>query len=207
MKIDIFFDPICPWCYIGKRRLQRALGQRPAISAQLCWRPFMLNPDMPQGGIERTAYLLHKLGSESRVRRLLGALEVAGQSEEINFQFDTITQTPSTVDAHRLVRYASEMGLGEAAVEALFRGFFVEGRNIGAFDELSAIGRSLGLDGGALDAYLDSDIDTEWVLDQNSSAHRLGVNGVPCFLLNGEMALQGAQPPEILSRLLDAAAA
>lgn len=207
MKIDVYFDPICPWCYIGKRRLQRALGQRPGISAELRWRPFMLNPDMPQGGMERTSYLLHKLGTESRVRRLLGALEVTGQSEEIAFKFDNISQTPNTVDAHRLVRYASEMGQGEPVVEALFRGFFVEGRNIGAFDELSAIGRALGLDGGALDAYLDSTTDAEWVLDQNSNAHRMGVSGVPCFLLNGEMALQGAQPPEIIARLLDAAAA
>ena len=207
MHIDVYFDPICPWCYIGKRRLQRALGQRPTISAELRWRPFMLNPDMPQGGMERRSYLLHKLGSEARVRRLLGALEVTGQSEEIAFNFDTITQTPNTVDAHRLVRYASDMGQAEPVVEALFRGFFVEGRNIGAFDELSAIGRAVGLDGGALDAYLDSTTDSEWVLDQNSNAHRLGVNGVPCFLLNGEMALQGAQPPEILARLLDAAAA
>lgn len=207
MQIDVFFDPICPWCYIGKRRLQRALGQRPAISAQLNWRPFMLNPDMPPQGMERQSYLLHKFGTEARVRRLLGALEVTGQSEEIAFNFEGIHHTPATQDAHRLVKYASEHGQGEPVVESLFRAFFIEGRDIGLFDELSAIGRAAGLDGGALDAYLDSATDSSWVLEQNSKAHRLGVNGVPCFLLNGELALQGAQQPDILARLLDAAAA
>jgi len=207
MKIDIFFDPICPWCYIGKRRLQRALGQRPTISAELNWRPFMLNPDMPPQGMERQAYLLHKFGTEARVRRLLGALEATGQSEEIGFNFDTIHHTPATNDAHRLIKYAAEHGQGEQVVESLFRAFFIEGRDIGLFDELSAIGRAAGLDGGALDSYLDSSLDAEWVTQQNSQAHRLGVNGVPCFLLNGELALQGAQQPDILARLLDAAAA
>lgn len=207
MKIDVFFDPICPWCYIGKRRLQRALGQRPAISAQLSWRPFMLNPDMPPQGMERQAYLLHKFGTEARVRRLLGALEATGQSEEIGFNFERIEHTPATYDAHRLVKYAAEHGQGETVVESLFRAFFIEGRDIGLFDELGAIGRAAGLDGGALDAYLDSATDCEWVVEQNSDAHRLGVNGVPCFLFNKELALQGAQQPDILARLLDAAAA
>jgi len=207
MHIDVYFDPICPWCYIGKRRLQRALGQRPAISAQLNWLPFMLNPDMPPQGMERQTYLLHKFGTEARVRRLLGALEATGQSEEIGFNFENIRHTPATLDAHRLVKYASEHGQGEPVVESLFRAFFVEGRDIGLFDELSAIGRAAGLDGGALDAFLDSSTDTSWVIEHNSQAHRKGVNGVPCFLLNGELALQGAQQPEILARLLDAAAA
>ncbi|MBL4613676.1 MAG: DsbA family oxidoreductase [Magnetovibrio sp.] len=207
MQIDVFYDPICPWCYIGKRRLQRALGLRPAISATLHWRPFMLNPDMPPAGMERSAYLLHKFGTEARVRRLLGALEATGQTEEIAFQFDDIHHTPSTVTAHRLVHYADEHGLAEPVVESLFRSYFQEGRNIGDLDELSAIGRLVGLEGGALDAYLDSSSDVSWVREQNALAHRLGVNGVPCFLLDGELALQGAQPPEILARLLDAAAA
>lgn len=207
MDIAVFFDPICPWCYIGKRRLERALGLRPHLSAHIQWRPFMLNPDMPSQGMERRSYLLHKFGTEARVRRLLGALEATGQSEEIGFNFDDIRHTPATQDAHRLIKYASEHGLGGQVVESLFHAFFVEGRDIGCFDELGAIGRQAGLDGGALDAYLDSAMDTAWVVEQNSTAHRLGVNGVPCFMLNNELALQGAQPPETIARLLDAAAA
>lgn len=207
MLIEVYFDPICPWCFIGKRRLQRALGQRSSISATLSWKPFMLNPDMPATGMERSAYLLHKFGSESRVRRLLGALEATGQSEEIDFQFDEIRHTPSTVSAHRLVHYADEHGLAEPTVESLFRAYFEEGRNIGDLDELSAIGRSVGLESGSLDVYLDGSTDVSWVREQNSIAHRIGVNGVPCFMIDGQLALQGAQPPEILARLLDAAAA
>ena len=207
MQIDVFYDPICPWCFIGKRRLQRALGLRSAISATLTWRPFMLNPEMSSAGMERNAYMINKFGTESRVRRLLGALEATGQSEEIAFQFDRINHTPSTVSAHRLVHYASEFGLAESVVERLFRAFFQEGRDIGDLEELSAIGRSVSLESGSLDAYLDSSMDVSWVRDQNSMAHRMGVNGVPCFLVDAQLALQGAQPPEVLARLLDAAAA
>jgi len=207
MQIDVFFDPICPWCFIGKRRLQRALGLRSAISATLNWRPFMLNPEMPSGGMERNAYLINKFGTESRVRRLLGALEATGQSEEISFQFDRIHHTPNTVNAHRLVHYASDFGLAESVVERLYCAYFQDGRDIGDLDELSAIGRSVSLESGALDAYLDSSMDVSWVREQNSMAHRMGVNGVPCFLVDGQLALQGAQPPEVLARLLDAAVA
>ena len=207
MQIDVFFDPICPWCFIGKRRLQRALGLRSSISATLMWRPFMLNPEMPPDGMERDAYMLHKFGSESRVRRLQGALEATGQSEEIDFHFDSIQHTPSTVSAHRLVNYGEDFGVAEPIVDALFRAYFQEGRDIGDLDELSAIGRSVGLESSMLDMYLDSSADIFWVREQNAQAHRLGINGVPCFLVDGTLALQGAQPPEILARLLDAAAA
>jgi len=207
MQIDVFFDPVCPWCFIGKRRLQRALGLRASISATLVWRPFMLNPEMPSTGMDRNAYLLNKFGTEARVRRLLGGMEITGQSEEISFRFDRILSTPSTISAHRLVHYADEFGLAEPVVEHLYRAYFQDGRDIGDLDELSAIGRSVSLESHALDAYLDSSTDVSWVRDQNSQAHRLGVNGVPCFLIDGDLALQGAQNPEILARLLDAAAA
>jgi len=207
MYIDVSFDLICPWCYIGKRRLQRALGLRPALQAELNWRPFMLNPLMPPDGMDHMSYLLNKFGSEARVRRLLGALEVTGQSEEIPFKFDDIQQTPNTQNAHRLVHYSGDFGHGEPIVEALFRAYFVEGRDIGDLDELSAIGRSVGLDGLALETYLESSVDVDWVQEQNQVTHRRGVNGVPCYIINGEMALQGAHPAEVLARLLDAAAA
>ena len=207
MDIDVYFDPICPWCYIGKRRLQRALGLRPAVSAHLNWKTFMLNPDMPPQGMDRDLYLLNKFGSEARVRRLLGALEDVGQSEEIAFNFDTIRQTPSTLDAHRLVLFAADFGQGEPVVEALFGAYFTEGRDIGDLDELAAIGRNAGLDGQALDTYLSSDQDKDLIRSQNRKAHRKGVNGVPCFIMDTNMALQGAQNPEVIVRLIDAAAA
>jgi predicted DsbA family dithiol-disulfide isomerase len=207
MYIDVCYDLICPWCYIGKRRLQRALGLRPMLQAELHWRPFLLNPSMPPEGMDHKGYLLNKFGSEARVRRLLGAIETTGQSEEISFNFDDISNTPNTINAHRLVRFASEFGQDETVVEALFRAYFSEGRDIGSLTELCAIGRSVGLDEHALKAHLESTQDIAWVKDQNEISHRLGINGVPCFLINDEMALQGAQSAEIIARLLDAAAA
>ena len=207
MYIDVCFDLICPWCYIGKRRLQRALGLRPALQAQLHWRPFLLNPTMAPDGMDHKGYLLNKFGSEARVRRLLGALEQTGQTEEIDFHFNDIEQTPNTTNAHRLVRYGSEFGQGEPVVEALFRAYFVEARNIGDLDVLNAIGQSVGLDSKAVETYLHSETDVEWVNSQNDVTHRLGINGVPCFVINHEMALQGAQPPEVLARLFGAAVA
>ncbi|MBL4692641.1 MAG: DsbA family oxidoreductase [Magnetovibrio sp.] len=207
MNIDVCIDLICPWCYIGKRRLQRALGLRPALQAHLKWQPFMLNPTMPETGMDRKGYLLNKFGTESRVRRLLGALEVTGQSEEINFNFDTIENTPNTRNAHRLVRYADAFGQSEPVVEALFRAYFVEGQDIGDMGVLCAVGGSVGLVQKDLEGYLESSQDVAWVDQQNAITHQLGINGVPCYVINGEMALQGAQPAEVLARLLDAAAA
>jgi len=207
MHIDVCFDLICPWCYIGKKRLQQALGLRPKLQVEINWIPFMLNPTMPPAGMDHWSYLLAKFGTESRVRRLLGALETTGQSEEINFNFDGILQTPNTSNAHRLVIFSAESGCAEPTVEALFRAYFIEGRNIGELDELCVIGRSVGLDGPALEHYLSSSIDVISVNGQNTKSQRMGINGVPCYLINGELALQGAHLPEVIARLLDVAAA
>lgn len=207
LDIDIFLDPICPWCYIGMRRLRRALAQRPAIPATLRWRPFLLNPDMPMGGMARDAYLLRKFGSEHRVRRLFGALEEHGQSESIDFNFDDIRQTPSTVSAHRLVRFAGDHHHAADVVEALFRAFFVDGRDIGESETLVALAADVGLDASTVREYLDTSTDVAWVEEENAKAHRLGINGVPCYLFDGRFAVQGAQPPDVFVRMLDASTA
>ncbi len=205
VKIDVFFDPICPWCYIGMRRLKRALAMRPAVEARLKWRPFLLNPDMPTAGMTRDAYLLVKFGTENRVRRLLGALEQHGQSESIDFNFDDIGHTPSTVGAHRMVRFASDYHMGTEMVEALFDAFFVRAMDIGDMETLSQLGREVGLDAMLIDDFLDTSADMEWVVEENAKAHRLGINGVPCYLINDQFAVQGAQAPDVLVRMIDAA--
>lgn len=206
MQIDAYFDPICPWCFIGKRRLAQALALRPNIQARINWRPFLLNPDMPPSGMDRSAYLLGKFGTEARVRRLLGALEEFGQSESIDFQFDEISQTPSTVDAHRLVQFARDFEKDGDVVEGLFRAFFNEGRDIGDFQVLSKIAKDAGLDISAVEDVLDGMISSQSVMDENTMAHRLGINGVPCYVIDGRFAVQGAQVPNVLTRILDAAA-
>lgn len=207
MKIDIIFDTVCPWCYIGKRRLEMALSMRPQIKAKPNWRPFLLNPEMPPEGIDRTAYLVKKFGSESRVRRIYGAIGEAGQSVEIDFAFDRIDKTPNSVDSHRLVRFAHERGLADEVAEALFVEYFINGRDIGDLRVLTEIGAANGLDAKEVEAYLNTDADVDTIHDENVRAHRLGINGVPSFAFNEKFVISGAQEPQVLVRMLDAALA
>ena len=205
MQIDIIYDPVCPWCYIGKRRLEQALRLRPSVEATTRWWPFLLNPEMPPDGIDRTAYLMNKFGNEARVRRTYGAIAEAGRSVEIDFAFERIGQMPNSVNSHRLVYFADRQGKADAAVETLFLAYFVNGQNIGDIDVLLKIGGNLGLDVGALGPYLDSDSDVAMVHDENARAHRMGINGVPSFIFDGEFAISGAQAPDVLARVVDAA--
>lgn len=207
MQIDIIFDTVCPWCYIGKRRLEKALAMRPQITARPRWRPFLLNPEMPAEGIDRTAYLIKKFGSEARVRRIYGAIGEAGQSVEIEFAFDRIGRTPNSVDSHRLVRFAEARGRADDMVEALFVEYFLHGRDIGDRAVLLDVGAAKGLDRGALQAYLESDDDVALIYDENARAHRLGINGVPSFAFNDKLVISGAQEPQVMVRMLDAALA
>ena len=206
MDIEIIYDTICPWCYIGKRRLDQALALRPGLDVTTHWRPFLLNPELPPDGVDRTAYLVKKFGSETRVRRIYGAIGEAGQSVEIDFAFDRIERTPNSVDSHRLVKYAARHGKADAMVEALFVAYFVHAQDIGDTHVLTNIGAHNGLDRADLEDYLLSTENQESVTKDNARAHRLGVNGVPSFVFTGPMVISGAQEPQILARMLDAAA-
>ncbi len=203
--IEIVFDPACPWCYIGKRRLERALGMRPDLKPVLKWWPFLLNPEMPAEGIDRTSYLLRKYGSETRVGRIYGAISEVGQSVEIDFAFDRIRRAPNTVNAHRLVRFAAAEGRAEAVVEALFFAYFIEARDVGEISVLSELGAELGLEFQALKRYLESDEDAAVIYEENARAHRLGINGVPSFVFEDSLVIGGAQEPKVLAGMLDVA--
>ena len=203
--IEIVFDPACPWCYIGKRRLERALRMRPDLRPVLKWWPFLLNPEMPVEGIDRTTYLVRKYGSETRVGRIYGAISEVGQSVEIDFAFDRIRRAPNTVNAHRLVRFAGAQGRAEAVVEALFFSYFIEARDVGEIAVLMEIGVELGFDANALRRYLESDEDDALIYKENARAHRLGINGVPSFVFGGSSVISGAQEPQVLARMLDVA--
>ena len=205
MHIDIIFDAICPWCYIGKRRLEKAVASRADTKVTMAWRPFLLNPEMPPEGIDYQTYLNRKFGSQARMQRVLGSLADAGQSVEIDFAFKRIDHTPNTVDCHRLVRFAARSGKADAAVEALFLDYFVNGRNIGDAAVLLKIAAGLGLDMEALGGLLAGDHDTARIYEENAWVHRFGINGVPSFLFNGQMIISGAQDPPVLARMLDAA--
>ena len=203
----MIFDTVCPWCYIGKRRMEQALALRPHVDIDLVWRPFLLNREIPADGIDRTAYLIRKFGSEARVRRIYGAIAQAGESVDIDFAFDRIDRTPNSVDSHRLIRYALLNGADPRIVETLFFEYFIEGLDIGRQDVLQEIGARDGLDGAAIGAYLNSEEDIDFVYDENTRAHRMGVNGVPAFVFNEKMVISGAQEPQILARMIDAAIA
>jgi predicted DsbA family dithiol-disulfide isomerase len=187
--------------------MEQALALRPHVDIDLVWRPFLLNREIPADGIDRTAYLIRKFGSEARVRRIYGAIAQAGESVDIEFAFDRIDRTPNSVDSHRLIRYALLNGANPRIVETLFFEYFIEGLDIGRQDVLQEIGARDGLDGDAIGAYLNSEEDIDFVYDENTRAHRMGVNGVPAFVFNKKMIISGAQEPQILARMIDAAIA
>jgi predicted DsbA family dithiol-disulfide isomerase len=205
MHIDIVSDVICPWCFIGKRRLERALGQRPELEVSMTWRAFQLNPDMPSAGMERQAYIAAKFGSSAQASRVYAAVAEAGRSEGIDFAFDRIRRTPNTTAAHRLIRYATARGRQEDVVEGLFQGYFLEGRDIGDLETLSDIAAEGGFERKDVAAYLTGSFGREEMLAEERSARRLGINAVPCFIVDGGYAISGAQEPEFFLPLFDLA--
>jgi predicted DsbA family dithiol-disulfide isomerase len=206
LGIEIVHDLVCPWCFLGVRRLMRTLRRRPDLLYEITWRPFLLNPDMPRIGMARPDYVLRKFGGEDRARRLYASIAEIGRVEGVQFRFDRIRRTPSSVDAHRLVRYAARVGRADAMVEALFSAHFTDGLDIGELSVLIAVGQACGLNGAAVRRYLLGEEDTDAVHADNLRAHRLGINGVPCFVIAGRHAIAGAQEPEVIERLLDVAA-
>ena len=206
LGIEVVHDLVCPWCYLGVRRLMRTLARRPDLLTELAWRPFLLNPDMPRSGMARTDYVVRKFGGEERARRLYASISELGRAEGIPFRFDRIRRTPSSVDAHRLVRWAGRFGAAGEMVEALFAAHFTDGRDIGDQGVLASIAASCGLRSAVARAFLSSDAEVDIVHADNLRAHRLGINGVPCFVVGGRHAIAGAQEPEVIERLLDVAA-
>lgn len=205
IQIDVYSDPVCPWCFIGKRRLERSLAARDDVRATVNWRPFQLNPDMPPEGLDQHSYLHSKFGGIERATKFQDAIAEAGQSERIAFNFDRIRHTPNTLDAHRLIRFAGAGGLQNEVVEALFSAYFFEGENIGDHAVLIRIAHAVGLDGHAVAAYLTSSADVSEVAAEDLRARRMSIDAVPCFIINGQYAISGAQEPEAFYPLLDLA--
>lgn len=206
MKIDVFSDTVCPWCYIGKRRLERALAEPGAPGADISWRPFQLNPAMPEGGMDRAEYLAWKFGGAGPARRAYGAVREAAEAESLPIRLDAITRTPNTLASHRLIHYAAGRGAENAVVDALFHAYFVEGVDIGDTAALAAIAAAAGLDAAAARAWLDSGEDGALLADRDRRAREMGVRGVPFFIVAGRYAVSGAHEPEIFRRVFAAAA-
>jgi predicted DsbA family dithiol-disulfide isomerase len=205
MYLDVFSDTICPWCYIGKRRLERALKARPQRDLKVRWRAFQLNPGMPAEGMERRAYMEAKFGGAERARAVYEAVSAAAAGEGIAFAFANIRRTPNTLNSHRLVRFATRVNRQDDVLEALFQAYFLAGRDIGNRSTLGEIAAETGLDRREAAAYLAGDADREALLNEDAMARRAGINGVPCFIFNGRFALSGAQEPEAFFQLFDLA--
>ncbi|MFM2045313.1 MAG: hypothetical protein RLY86_3889 [Pseudomonadota bacterium] len=207
MLIEMHIDLICPWCLIGKRRLDRALAGRPGLMIDLAFQPFQLNPDMPPGGMERPRYMSMKFGGAARAAQVYQMIEQAAAREGLSIRFDRIARTPNTVDAHRLVRLADDRGCAAAMVEALFTAYFLEGRDIGDRSVLAEIGAAV--TGGAPDrirTHLESEAEVAAVRAADRQSRTLGIQAVPYFVFNRRYGLAGAQEVETFGPFLDLAA-
>lgn len=206
MLIDIVSDTICPWCFIGKRRLERALAERPQLDVQIGWRPFELNPDMPPAGLDRSQYLQLKFGGPERAARIYSSIATTGADEGIAFAFDRIRRTPNTLSSHRLIRWATGQGVQNAVVERLFNRYFVDGVDIGDHGILAEVAAECGMNPVLTRELLDRGDDLDIVKAEEQVARRMGINGVPCFIIDRKYAVSGAQDPAVLLQVFDLAA-
>jgi predicted DsbA family dithiol-disulfide isomerase len=200
--IDVLSDVVCPWCFVGKRRLEMALAtlasNHPQLRAVVSWHPFELNPGLPREGVDRRSHMERKFGGSARLTDAHARLEAVGSALGIGFRFGAITRQPNTFDAHRLVSWAQAQRDAAPLVERLFAAFFVEARDIGDRDELARIAAESGFDAGAAKAMLDSDAFVAHVAATEGRARELGVDGVPFFIFNERVAVSGAQEPATL---------
>lgn len=206
MQIEVYSDVVCPWCFIGRRRLEQALETAGyAQEAHIAWRPFQLNPTMPKEGMDRRVYLDAKFGGADARRAIEERVAKAGEADGIEFAFDRIARTPNTFDAHRLIWFAEQQGCQDQVVEALFHSYFTKGREIGNLDSLAEIASDCGLNREEVERFLASDRAVQEVRAEEATGHRLGIRGVPYFVLNGSISISGAQPPEIFVSALQQA--
>lgn len=198
--IDIVSDVVCPWCYIGKRRLEAALASSDQPVPQIRWHPFQLNPDLPSGGVDRRAYLEEKFGGPERAREIYARVEAAGREAGIAFDFERIARQPNTLDAHRLIAWVQSGTVEnvDRLVERLFRAYFEEGVDIGDIDELVRLAGDAGCETAAARAHLASAAGRAEVAAADERIRSMGIGGVPFFIFNQRIAVSGAQPPEVL---------
>ena len=201
IAVDVVSDVVCPWCFIGQKRLDKAIALSPDVEVEVHWRPFQLDPTIPREGKDRRRYMLDKFGSEERIRQIHQRVEALGAAEDINFAFDAIKVAANTLDAHRVIRWAGTAGsdVQGRLVKRLFAMNFEEGRNIGDPAVLIEAAREAGMDAAVVETLLPTDADAEAVRNEIAVAQRMGISGVPCFLLEGKYAVMGAQDTEVLA--------
>lgn len=202
VKLDIISDPICPWCYIGKTYLDRALANHPDHPFVIEWHPFQLNPEMPAGGMDRRDYLEHKFGGRDGAGRVYGQIAKTAEDAGIEIDFAAIKRTPNTIDAHRLIHWAGIEGRQTAVVSKLFDAYFKQGLDIGDKDILADIADSAEMDAAVFRKLLASDADLADLRARDAHSRQMGVTGVPTFVVAQQHALSGAQPPELWEKVI-----
>ena len=204
MKIDIYADVVCPWCYVGEKRLEKALAERSDLHVEKRWRPFQLRPEMPVNGLPWREFALDKFGGEENMRRAFAHVAAAGGPDGARFDFDRVASAPNTVDAHRLILHARERGGEWEMADALFRGYFAEGRDLNDPEDLVAMARQADLDPDETRTLLSGETGIEDVWESQRTAAKLGVSGVPFYVIDDRYAVSGGQPSEVWLRTFDA---
>lgn len=202
IRLDIFSDPVCPWCYVGKANLDRALADQPDHPFQIQWHPFQLNPDMPTEGVAKRAYLEEKFGGKDRVNAIHERLREVARAAGVVMDPDKPQRMPNTLNAHRLIHWAGIEGVQQAVVNALMRAYWVEGRDIGDLPTLADIAGENGMDRAATLRLLQSDADAEDILARDQDARHKGVTAVPTFLIAQQYVVSGAQPPDTWGKVI-----
>ena len=203
-RIDIVSDAICPWCYIGKRQLERALAAlaQEGLTFDVHWNPFQLNPDMPKEGRDRAAYRTWKFGSAEKAAALDARITEAASGVGLDFRTDLMTRTPNTIDAHRLIWFGGQKDVQDAVMEAVFKAYFTQGRDIGDHAVLADCAAEAGLDRAEVTAFLASDFADREMRAADQAAREAGVSGVPSFFLDGYSLFSGAMPAEQIASAL-----
>ncbi|SMX28367.1 DSBA-like thioredoxin domain protein [Pelagimonas phthalicica] len=203
IQLDIFSDPICPWCYIGKANLDRALADIPDHPFNIRWLPFMLNPAMPADGMDRREYLEGKFGGQEGAVQAYLPVHQHAEAAGLEIHLDKITRTPNTIDAHRLIHWSAMEGTQTAVVSSMFRAYFVEGRDISDHEVLADIADECAMDASVVLRLLKSDEDRREIVERDAAARGMGINSVPTFIVAGQHAVPGAQPPELWAKVIE----
>jgi len=203
VQVQIFADTICPWCFIGKRRFERALEKRGLEEVDISWEPYQLNPDMPPNGISRDNYMALKFGSIERVKRIEQRLTDLGIEEDIRFNFEEISSTPNTWMSHKLIQQASGSGVQSQVVELIYQAYFLLGKNIGNPKTLLDIGAKAGLEMSKMEFLSNHETKNERLNQADSELNQSNISGIPWFVINDSYAISGAQLPEVFVQIFD----
>ncbi|NBN62189.1 disulfide bond formation protein DsbA [Microvirga tunisiensis] len=207
LVVDVISDVMCPWCYIGKRRLEKAIRSVPDIAVDVRWHPYQLDPTLPKEGKDRATYLNEKFGGPDRAEAAYERVRQAGREEGIAFAFEKIDVSPNTLDAHRLILWSRSDDLQDDVVERLFRAYFVEGRNLAKSETLVQISAEAGMQSDLVEQLFETDSDLAKLKRQIDQASEMGVTGVPFFIIDGRFALAGAEDPATIAAALQHAEA